>query len=115
MPSTPNSGYTPLPSRPRLLLVLFCGAGAQYSVVTHSNNPPNKRTVNGRFRGARSFRGDCSISFFWRPGRTRPPSWPEPTRRPPPDPPGLERLDESEPPDQRTSQAEPATGPPTVP
>jgi hypothetical protein len=61
MPSTPNSGYTPLPSRPRPLPVLAPAAGAQYSVVTHSNNPPNKRTVSGRFWGERSFLGACSI------------------------------------------------------
>src|ERR1700733_358193 len=115
MPSTPSSGYTPLPSRPRPLFVRRRAAGAQYSVVTHSNNPPNRRTVNGRLCGDRSFRGACSIIFFGNPGRTRSPSWPEPTPRPRLDLPGLEKLDESELPDQRTSQVEPATGPPTVP
>ncbi len=64
MPSTPSSGYTPLPSRPRPLPVPLRAAGAQYSVVTHSSNPPNKRTVSGRFWGQRSFLAACSITFF---------------------------------------------------
>src|ERR1022692_3598293 len=64
MPSTPNSAYTPPPSRPRPLAFLDRAAGAQYSVVTHNNRPPNRRTFNGRFWGERSFRGAWSITFF---------------------------------------------------
>src|SRR6266851_9278748 len=115
MPSAPNSGYTPLPSRPRPLPVLDRADGAQYSVVTHKSNPPNKRTVSGRFCGERSLRGACSITFFGRPWRNRPPPSPGPTPRPRLDPPTLERFDESALPDRRTSQVGPATGPPTAP
>src|ERR1700693_1371364 len=113
MPKTPNSGYTPPPSLPRPLPVR--AAGAQYSVVTHNNNPPNRRTVSGRFWGERSFRGACSTTFFWHPGRKHRPPWLGPTRRRQLDRPGFERSDEYELPDQQTSQAGPATGPPTAP
>src|SRR5712691_7994529 len=64
MPITPNSGYTPPPSRPRPLAFLDRAAGAQYSVVTHNNRPPNRRTFSDRFWGERSFRGASSITFF---------------------------------------------------
>src|SRR5271169_3861025 len=113
MPNTPNSGYTPPPSRPRPLPVR--AAGAQYSVVTHNNKPPNRRTVSDRFWGQRSFRGARAIPFFWHPGRNHLPLRLAPTPRRRLDPPGLERSDEYELPDQQTSQDCPATGRPIAP
>src|ERR1022692_383408 len=114
MPSTPNSAYTPPPSRPRPLAFLDRAAGAQYSVVTHNNRPPNRRTFNGRFWGERSFRGAWSITFFSQPRRNQPLPWLGPTRQRRLDRPGLERSDEYELPDQQTSQDGPATRQPSV-
>src|SRR3984893_9354365 len=67
MPNTPNSGYTPPPSRPRPLPVR--AAGAQYRVVTHNSKPPNRRTFSGRVSPERTGCGAWSITFFLRPSK----------------------------------------------
>src|ERR1019366_8322089 len=114
MPNTPNSGCTPPPSGPRPLAFLDRAAGAQYSVVTHNNRPPNRRTFSDRFWGERNFRGAWSITFFLHPRRNHPPPWLEPTPRRRLDRPSRQKPDEYMLPDQQTSQDGPATASPTA-
>src|SRR2546426_8366974 len=62
MPYAASSAYTPAPSRPRPAPVRL--AGPQYSVVTHTTRPPNKRSRNGRRSPERNGSGACSSPHF---------------------------------------------------
>src|ERR1700733_10877422 len=91
----------PPPSQPRRRPLLRTVNAAQYTVLTHSTNPPSKRNFSdGHGRAARK-RRSLLATFFWRCRQSRHPWLPAPTDRRRLDRPSAEKRDEPFFPDQQ--------------
>src|SRR5271163_381630 len=92
----------PLPSPPRRRPLLATVSAAQYTVLTHSTNPPSKRSFSdGHFRAERKRRSLLAVTFFLHCRRSPRPWLPAPTGRRRLDRPSAEKRDEPFFPDQR--------------
>src|ERR1700734_771887 len=92
----------PPPSPPRRRPLLRTVNAAQYSVLTHSTNPPSKRNFSERGCAGRKRRLPLAATFFWRCRRSHRPWLPAPTDRPQVDRPSAEKRDEPSFPDQQS-------------
>src|SRR5580658_5127094 len=83
----------PPPSPPRRRPLLRTVNAAQYSVLTHTTNPPSKRSFSEHGRAERKRRSRLAVTFFGRRRRTHRPSSPVPTDRRQVDRPSAEKRD----------------------
>src|SRR5277367_6655132 len=95
----------PPPSQPRRRPLLRTVNAAQYTVLTHSTNPPSKRSFSaGHGRAERKRRSPLAVTFFLRCRRSRRPWWLGPTGRRQVDRPSAEKRDGPFFPDQQNRQ-----------
>src|ERR1700678_947256 len=93
----------PAPSPPRRRPLLRTVNAAQYTVLTHSTNPPSKRSFSdGHGRAARKRRSPLAVTFFLHCRRSHRPWLPAPTGRRRVDRPSAEKRDELFFPDQQS-------------
>src|ERR1700690_3836947 len=83
----------PLPSPPRRRPLLRTVNAAQYSVLTHTTNPPSKRSFSEHGRAERKRGLLLGVTFFWRRRRSRPSWLPGPADRRQVDRPSAEKRD----------------------
>src|SRR5580700_8913317 len=94
----------PPPSPPRRRPLLRTVKAAQYSVLTHSTNPPSKRSFSEPVRADRKRRPLLATTFFWRCQRSHRPWLPVPTDQRRVDRPSAEKRDGPFFPDQQSQR-----------